>query len=97
MTEATNSENLGYYKIKFCLIPEQILAFSSNHDMVREVKNLPPYLKQIACSCFTILIFFIWVVRYIVLVNSKRFHQKLYLTDNIADITCHFLQINQEF
>ena len=48
MTATTNAENLRQYKITFSLIVEQILAFTSHPNMVREVKNLSPNFKQIA-------------------------------------------------
>ena len=48
MTATANAENLRQYKIRFSLITEQILAFASNPNMVREVKNMPPSFKQIA-------------------------------------------------
>ena len=48
MAVTENTENLRQYKIKFCLIVEQIRAFASSPNMVREVKNLPPNFKQVA-------------------------------------------------
>ena len=45
MTMTTNAENLRQYKIRFSLIPEQMLAFSSQANVVREVKNLSPNFK----------------------------------------------------
>ena len=48
MTATTNAENLRQYKIRFSLIAEQILAFASSPNMVREVKDLSPNFKQIA-------------------------------------------------
>ena len=44
----TNAENLRQYKSRFFLILEQILAFVSSTNLVKEVKNLPPNFKQIA-------------------------------------------------
>ena len=55
MTARTNAENLRLYKIRFPLILEQILAFASSPNMVREVKNLSPNFKKIAWRCSTIL------------------------------------------
>ena len=78
MTAATNAENLRQYKIRFLLIAEQILAFASHPNMARKVKNMPPNFKQIVWACFTLLNIFIWIVRSILLLNSKQFHQKLY-------------------
>ena len=37
MTAATNAENLRQYKIRFSLILEQILAFVSRPNKIREV------------------------------------------------------------
>ena len=48
MTETANAKNLQQYKIRFFLIVEQILAFDSHPNMIREVKNLPPNFKQVA-------------------------------------------------
>ena len=48
MAVTENTENLRQYKIKFRLIVEQIRAFASSPNMVREVKNLPPNFKQVA-------------------------------------------------
>ena len=48
MTTATNVENLRHYKSRFSLIVEEILAFTSSTNLVREVKNLPPNFKRIA-------------------------------------------------
>ena len=48
MTTKTNAENLRQYKSRFSFIVEQILAFASSTNLVREVQNLPPNFK-----CFT--------------------------------------------
>ena len=48
MAETTNAENLRQYKIRFSLIVEQILAFTSGPNMVRELKNLSPNFEKIA-------------------------------------------------
>ena len=57
--------------------------------------------KQTAWWCFTlwnILISVIWMVRSILYLNSKQLHQKLYSESlYIVDITCHFLEIDQNF
>ena len=45
MTAPANAENLRQYKIRFSLISEQLLAFASSPNMVREVKNLLPNFK----------------------------------------------------
>ena len=47
MITTTNAENLQY-KRRFSLIVEQILAFASSTNLVREVKNLSPNFKRIA-------------------------------------------------
>ena len=47
MSATTNAENLQQYKIRFSLIAEQILAFASHPNIVREVKTLSPNFKQI--------------------------------------------------
>ena len=94
MTEATNAENLRQYRFydNLDLIVEQILAFASVSNMVREVKNLSPNFKKIAWRCFRLLNIFIEIVRFILSLNAKQCHQKLYSNglDRI-DITCHFL------
>ena len=46
MTGTTKAEKLRQYKIRFSLIAEQILAFVSYPNMIREVKNLPPNFKK---------------------------------------------------
>ena len=48
MSVKTNAENLRQYKTRFALIVEQILAFTSSPNMVREIKSLSPNFKQIA-------------------------------------------------
>ena len=45
MTATANAKNLRQYKSTFSLTAEQILAFASHVDMVREVKNLSPDFK----------------------------------------------------
>ena len=45
MTAPINAESFRQYRIRFSLIVEQILAFTSSPNMVREVKNLYPNLK----------------------------------------------------
>ena len=44
MATPTNAENLRQYKSRFSLIVEQILAFPSNTNFFRIVKNLSPNL-----------------------------------------------------
>ena len=62
----------------FLLIVEQILTFASSPSMVWEVKILSTNFKQITYRYFTLLNILIWVVRSILSLNSKQFHQKLY-------------------
>ena len=92
MTATLTGENLGQFKNNFSLILEQILAFASRHNMVREVKDLSPDFKQIACRYFKQMNILIWIVRFIFSLTSKQFYQKLY-SDSlyIVDITCHIL------
>ena len=45
MIVKTNTENLRQYKIRFSLIVEHLLAFTSSSNMVREAKNLSPNFK----------------------------------------------------
>ena len=47
MTTTTNAENLQQYKSRFYLIVEEILAFASSSNLVREVENLSSTFKQI--------------------------------------------------
>ena len=44
MTGTINDENLRQYKRRFPLI----VAFASNTNLVREVKNLSPHFKRTA-------------------------------------------------
>ena len=80
MTATTNAENLRQNKIRPSLIAEQILAFASSSNMVREVKNLSPNFKQIARQCFTLLNILIYIV------NSFT---KNYTQIALIDITWH--------
>ena len=54
MTAITNAENLRQYKRRFSLIVEQILAFTWDTNLVREVKNLSPNFKRIAKRCLAL-------------------------------------------
>ena len=47
MISTINAENVQQYKIRFSLIAEQILAFASQPNMVKEVQNMSPNFKQI--------------------------------------------------
>ena len=96
MIANTNVDNLQQYKVRFSLITKEALAFASYPNMVSKEKNLSPKFKQIAWQCFTLLNVFIWIGRSILSLNSKPFHQQLYINSfYIVDITCHFLWINQ--
>ena len=48
MTTTANAKNLRQYKIKFSVIKEQILAFTSNPNIVKELINMSPSFKRIA-------------------------------------------------
>ena len=48
MTATTNGGNLRQCKGRFYITEEQILAFASTPNMVREGKNLSLNFKQIA-------------------------------------------------
>ena len=69
MTETTNAENLRQHKIRFYLIVEQILAFASSPNMVREVKNMSPNFKKVAWRSFTLLNVLVWIVGFILSLN----------------------------
>ena len=74
------------------MIVELILAFDSSPNMVREVKNMSPNFKQIASQFFALLNILTPIVRPILSLNSKQFHQKLYPdTLYIVDITFNLL------
>ena len=47
MKTTTDAEILRQYKSKFSLIIEEILAFPSRTNLVRNVKNLSPNFKRI--------------------------------------------------
>ena len=79
-------------KLDFFFIAEQILAFASNPNMIREVNNLSPNFKEIVWKCFTLKTILIWIVRSYLSINSKHFHQKLYSNNlYVFDIICLFL------
>ena len=69
-------------KLRFSLITEQIMAFTSRLNMVREVKNLSPNFKQIVWLFFTFLNILIWIVRSVlsITLNSS--------TTNYTQIAC---------
>ena len=46
-TMITNAENLRQHKSRFYLITEQILAFASTNNLVREVKNVSTTSKGV--------------------------------------------------
>ena len=47
MTSTISAKILRQYKIRFSLIVEQILVFTSHPNIVKEVKNISPNFKQI--------------------------------------------------
>ena len=69
MTVTTNAANLGQYKFRFSLIVEQILAFTSSFNMVREAKKICSNFEQIEGRYFVLMN--IGKVRSILLLNSK--------------------------
>ena len=92
MKAITNVENLAEYKGRFSLIVKQILAFDSSPNFVRKVKTVSQNLKQITSRCFTLLKILIRIIRLILSLNSKQFHQTLHLNSlHIVDINCNFL------
>ena len=54
-TELRYYDNLRQSKIRFSLILDQILSFTSYPNMVREVQNLSRNIKEIAWKCFTLM------------------------------------------
>ena len=77
MTTTTNAENSRQqYKSTFSLIVNQILAFTLNNDLIREVKNLSPNFKRIAYSCFTLQITLIQIDRSTLSEKFNDFCQK---------------------
>ena len=54
MTTTTNAENLQQYRSKFSFFVEQMVAFASSTNLVREFKNLYGNFKRIAYRCFTL-------------------------------------------
>ena len=74
------------------MIVEQIRAFDSSPNMVREVENLPLNFKQGTSRCFTLLNILIRIIKPILSLNTKQFHQKLYLNSLCKfDMTLQFL------
>ena len=69
MRATANARNLRKYKIRFSLIAEQILDFTSSPNMVREVKNL-----QAKSVTMFYVIKYSHLGRSILLKNSKQFH-----------------------
>lgn len=47
MTTGKNAEHFWQNKSRFYFVEEEILAFTSNTDFIKEVKNLPPNFKRI--------------------------------------------------
>ena len=54
MTTITNAEQLRQYKSRFPVIVEQILAFASSTNLVREVKSMSTNVKRLVRRCFTL-------------------------------------------
>ena len=52
MITTTNTENFQQYESGFSLIVEQVLVFTSNTNLVREVKNLSLNFKRIEITMF---------------------------------------------
>ena len=48
MVFSTNGENVRQYKIRSFLIVEQILAFATNNNFVKEFKNFSPNFERLA-------------------------------------------------
>ena len=89
MTAITNAENLWHSKSRFTLILEQILAFTSNTILVKEMENMSPNFKLIAWWCFTSLNVLIQIVVSTLSLNVKQFPQMLNSnTLCVVDITC---------
>ena len=61
MITTTNTENFRQYKSGFSLIVEQVLVFTSNTNLVKEVKNLSPNFKRIEITMFYETIIRIWI------------------------------------
>ena len=55
MTASTNAENLRQYKIRFSLISEQLLAFASSPNMVREVKKSVTKFETYCMTMFYVI------------------------------------------
>ena len=71
MTETTNAKNLTrQYKIRFSLTVEQMLAFTSSPNMVKEVKYLSPKFQT---NCLTMC----YVIEYSHLDSLIHFIDKL--------------------
>ena len=61
MITTTNTENFRQYKSGFSLIVEQVMVFTSNTNLVKEVKNLSPNFKRIEITMFYETIIRIWI------------------------------------
>ena len=55
MTAIANAKNLRQYKSRFSLIVEQILAFVSSTNFVKELENMSFSFKQNTRQCFVLL------------------------------------------
>ena len=54
MTLKTDAKNLRQYESSFSLIVEQILAFASSNNLVKEVKDLSFCKKSCSNSLYTV-------------------------------------------
>ena len=77
MIAITDAENLQPYKGKFSLIVEQILAFGWRYNMVREVKTCSKFQTNCMAIFYVIKYCHLDSLRSVLLLNSKRLHQKL--------------------
>ena len=92
MTAIANTNNLRLYTIRISLILEQILAFASSSNLVREDKNKSPNFKQISRRCFELLNVLIQIDRPILSLNFSQFHLVIYSGNLcIVDITSYSL------
>ena len=63
-------------KITFSLIVDQVLVFTSNPNMVREVKNFVSKFQTNSLTMFYVTEYSCF--RSILSLNSKQFHKKIY-------------------
>ena len=97
MTTIANAKNLRQYKSRFSLIVEQILAFASSTNFVKELKNMSFSFKQNTRQCFVLLNILIRRGRVFLPLNFNQFNQISYDTSNTlcaVDVTYFFLCMN---